>query len=342
FIQISALTLSLMVFAAMGLRLAVSLRKQDAVIRESQQQLIQSEKMASLGQMVAGLVHEMNTPLGFVRSNIEITERNHGILSDAISEYESMSTTLEQGDLSHLESQLQSVKERSEKIRKFNLIDKTRTLLSQSLVGLDRIQELILNLKNFSRLDEASLKPADINEGLDSALVIAQNMLKARATVEKRYAAHLVAECHAAQLNQVFLNLIMNAAQAITPAPGETGGTDAERQGRIVITTIAEPQWATIKISDNGSGIRPEHLRRIFEPFFTTKRVGEGTGLGLSIAYKIIEQHGGTIDVKSDVGMGTTFTVRIPLRHLQTPQQNARLSKMIQNNSQTSITTPSL
>ncbi len=329
-IQVVALALSLMVFAAMAIRLAVSLRRRDSVIRRNteeilqqrnqlatekervehllddlkntQSQLIQSEKMASLGQMVAGIAHEVNTPLGFVMNNISIVERNHGILAAALADYRSLDKMLRTGALESLESMLESIAEQMERIEEFELVARTQSTLAESTIGLERIQELITNLKNFSRLDEADVKSVNINDNIDSALMIAANIVKYKADVMKDYAPNLVAECYPAQLNQVFLNLITNAAQAI------------KERGVIAIKTFTDQSDAVIKISDTGSGIAPENLKKIFEPFFTTKPVGQGTGLGLSIVYKIIERHNGNIDVESVVGSGTTFTIRIPLR----------------------------
>jgi signal transduction histidine kinase len=329
-IQVVALVLSLMVFAAMAIRLAVSLRRRDSVIRRNteeilqqrnqlatekervehllddlkntQSQLIQSEKMASLGQMVAGIAHEVNTPLGFVMNNISIVERNHGILAAALADYRSLDNMLRTGALESLESMLESIAEQMERIEEFELVARTQSTLAESTIGLERIQELITNLKNFSRLDEADVKSVNINDNIDSALMIAANIVKYKADVMKDYAPNLVAECYPAQLNQVFLNLITNAAQAI------------KERGVIAIKTFTDQSDAVIKISDTGSGIAPENLKKIFEPFFTTKPVGQGTGLGLSIVYKIIERHNGNIDVESVVGSGTTFTIRIPLR----------------------------
>ncbi len=329
-IQVVALALSLMVFAAMAIRLAVSLRRRDSVIRRNteeilqqrnqlatekervehllddlkntQSQLIQSEKMASLGQMVAGIAHEVNTPLGFVMNNISIVERNHGILAAALADYRSLDNMLRTGALESLESMLESIAEQMERIEEFELVARTQSTLAESTIGLERIQELITNLKNFSRLDEADVKSVNINDNIDSALMIAANIVKYKADVMKDYTPNLVAECYPAQLNQVFLNLITNAAQAI------------KARGVIAIKTFTDQSDAVIKISDTGSGIAPENLKKIFEPFFTTKPVGQGTGLGLSIVYKIIERHNGNIDVESVVGSGTTFTIRIPLR----------------------------
>ncbi len=329
-LQVGAILLSLVVFFAMAIRLTISLRKRDRIIlentneiirqrnelasekerieqllrdlKDTQAQLIQSEKMASLGQMVAGIAHEVNTPLGFVTNNLSIVERNVGILERALKAYQKMEMMLREGELSELEAQLESVRELVSRIEEMALADRTRKTLAESNLGLQRIQELVTNLRNFSRLDEAALKTVNLSENIDASLMIATNLVKHKAEVIKNYTPNLMVECYPAQLNQVFLNLITNAAQAI------------ETFGKITITTQLEQDKAIIKIADTGIGIPEQNLKKIFEPFFTTKPVGQGTGLGLSIVYKIIEQHNGTIDVKSKVGEGTEFTITLPVK----------------------------
>jgi len=253
---------------------------------------------------VAGLAHEVNSPLGFVRNNIELLQRNYGIVSSALQEHDTLRDYLERGSLEQLEPQVDLAKSSMSLIEEYDLIGSTAQLVSDSLAGIDRIQDLVVNLKNFSRLDEATAKFADINDGIDAALVIADNVIKHKATVQKRYGDGVRAQCYPAQLNQVFLNLLTNAAQAIP---------DGQR-GTITITTQKLDEHVIITIADDGAGIAPEHLNKIFEPFFTTKPVGQGTGLGLSIVYKIIENHNGVISVQSTLGKGTEFTIRLPIQ----------------------------
>lgn len=334
--QIGSLFLGIVVFAAMVSRATISLRRRDSIINErtaevvkqrdtisqekerieelltdlknTQTQLIQSEKMASLGQMVAGLAHEVNTPLGFVRNNVDVIDRNQKMLVAALLEHTKLANLLEKGDLDDLESQLDAAKQSMEQIMSYDLVGKTQKRLADSLMGLERIEELIVNLKNFSRLDEATLKRSNINEGIDSAILIATNLIKHKAEVERHFGSDIIAECYPAQLNQVFLNLLTNAAQAME-------GDDREGNpitGKIIVSTALENDKVLIKIQDNGKGIPKENLKKIFEPFYTTKPVGEGTGLGLAIVYKIIQQHNGSVQVKSEVGNGTTFEIRIP------------------------------
>ncbi len=278
------------------------LEESNARIQEQQTQLIQSEKMASLGQMVAGIAHEVNTPLGFVRNNIEVLEKNQRRLLDVLERYRDLRDSLVNGQLDELEVKLVGIIEASKKIDSGSFSEKVQALINESIDGIDRIQQLVLDLKNFSRLDEASFKESDLNQGIESTLKIAHNIVKYKAEVIKDFAPELKAECFPARINQVLLNIITNAAQAI------------EGQGNIWIKTYKENDMAVIKIRDNGKGIPQENLKKIFEPFFTTKDVGQGTGLGLSIVYKIIEQHKGTITVQSEVGKGTEFTIKLPIK----------------------------
>jgi len=273
-------------------------------LRETQTALVQGEKMASLGQMVAGLAHEINTPLGYVKNNIEMMIGNQQTINEAVEQYRKLLDMLVNGVEEGLEQTVTDLANLSTELEKNTVLEDSKTMLSQALVGTERIQELIKNLREFSRLDEADLAKVDLNSALDATLVIANNVIKNRAVVKKDYQPNLMAECFPAQYNQVVLNLLTNAAQAI------------EGQGTITIRTYKEPgnpDMAVVKISDTGKGIPRENLSKIFEPFFTTKKVGEGTGLGLSISYKIIEKHGGSIKVESEVGRGTDFFVRIPV-----------------------------
>jgi len=276
------------------------------LIREQQSQLIQSEKMASLGQMVAGIAHEVNTPLGFVRNNLEVMSKFQNRMIDTLAEYHFLRDQLINGNVDALEEQLNKVSEISKKIEGQQFKDKVEAVLNESLVGIDRIQELVLDLKNFSRLDEESFKLSNINEGIESALKIANNMIKNKVTIHKDFIGNLDVECFPARMNQVFLNLISNGVQAIADSGDLWISTSREM--------IESKEYGVISIKDNGKGIPKENLEKIFEPFFTTKPVGEGTGLGLSIVYKIIEQHNGFITVDSEVGTGTTFLIKIPVR----------------------------
>lgn len=282
----------------------IQIESTNRALRETQTALVQGEKMASLGQMVAGLAHEINTPLGYVKNNIEMMIGNQQTINDAVEQYRKLLDMLVNGVEDGLEQTVTDLANLSTELEKNTVLEDSKTMLSQALVGTERIQELIKNLREFSRLDEADLAKIDLNSALDATLVIANNVIKNKAVVKKDYQPNLMAECYPAQYNQVILNLMTNAAQAI------------EGQGTITIRTYKEPgnpDMAVVKISDTGKGIPRENLSKIFEPFFTTKKIGEGTGLGLSISYKIIEKHGGSIKVESEVGRGTDFFVRIPV-----------------------------
>lgn len=329
-VQVGALLICVMMFIGMAIRLTVSLRRSDKIIEarnrelmaqrdeiareketveqllidltNTQAQLIQSEKMASLGQMVAGLAHEINTPLGFVMTNVGVIERNIGLFNEAIMQTSELVAMLENGDLNDALQKLDDTKFSLQRLFNLNLLEKTKNRVNEANIGLERIRELILNLKNFSRLDEAEMKKVSVSESLESALLIAHNLIKHKAEVETHYEENLMVECYPAQLNQVFLNIITNAVQAI------------EDFGKITIKTWTENGAAKISIADTGVGISEANLKRIFEPFFTTKPVGHGTGLGLSIVYKIIERHEGKIEVKSKEKQGTEFIITLPLR----------------------------
>ncbi|MGE5624398.1 MAG: ATP-binding protein [Bacillota bacterium] len=272
-------------------------------LKASQLQLIQAEKMASLGQMVAGVAHEINTPLGYVKNNFEmlemyvegartLLEASNGI-ADVL-----LSPTSTQEELQARLDVLQGLRRDSS----LPETDDLQRLFTDTRFGIDQISELVMNLKNFSRLDRAAADDVDINECLDSAVMLARNVLKNRVQVVRQYGALPRIRCLPSQLNQVFLNLLTNAAQAI------------EDQGRILLKTESKEGWLKITVQDTGKGIPPEVLPRIFDPFFTTKPVGQGTGLGLSISYQIVQQHGGDIRVTSQPGKGTRFTVRLPAK----------------------------
>lgn len=275
-------------------------------IREQQSQLIQSEKMASLGQMVAGIAHEVNTPLGFVRNNIELLERHQTRQIDLLDKYHNLRNNLINGSIDDLETQLMEVAENAKKMEVPSYVEKVKSILEESIIGIDRIQELVLDLKNFSRLDETQFKTVDLNEGIDTTLKIAHNQIKHKLEVHRDFTNGMIVECFPARLNQVFLNLITNAAQACDPAGELFISTKFDNSGGSKV--------AVLKFRDTGRGISDENMQKIFEPFFTTKPVGQGTGLGLSIAFKIIEQHKGSISVSSEVGKGTEFTITLPLR----------------------------
>ena len=279
-------------------------------LKQSQAQLIQSEKMASLGQMVAGVAHEINTPLGYVHNNIELIGSIFTDTSALVSRYENLIAYIENNTLAmdeELVDMVQEIRSLREGLYDNDSVEQLETIFSDTLYGLDQISELVLNLKDFSRLDKAKVDNVSINECLDSALLIGNNAIKYRAEVIKEYSDIPLIACSPSQVNQVFLNILTNAAQAI------------EDKGTIKIKSYHDDDNVYISIRDSGMGIAEEHLKKIFDPFFTTKPVGQGSGMGLSISYKIIEQHNGHIRVASTPGKGTKFTIQLPIRQGEKP-----------------------
>jgi signal transduction histidine kinase len=262
-------------------------------LEAAQDQLMQSERLASIGQLAAGVAHEINNPVGFVNSNLSSLQRYVGDLLRMLSTYEEAEVALPSANREHIAH----VKE---EVDMAFLRDDVNDLLAESLDGLKRVTRIVQDLKNFSHVDEQDRQWADLESGLESTLRVAWNELKYKTEVVKEYSGISQIECFPSQLNQVFMNLLVNAAQAI------------DEHGKITIRTAEDATHVWVEIQDTGKGIKPEHLNRIFDPFFTTKPVGKGTGLGLSLAYGIVKKHDGHIEVKSELGVGTTFRVVLP------------------------------
>lgn len=262
-------------------------------IEEAQQQLLQSEKMSAIGQLAAGVAHEINNPVGFVNSNLGSLKTYVNSLFEVVAAYEA---TMAGGDRSVLEAILQ--KADLEFLR-----EDLPSLLTESQDGLARVTKIVQNLKDFSRLDESERQFADLNKCLESTLNVVWHELKYKVEIIRELGEIPEVECIPAQVNQVFMNLLVNAAQAM------------ETMGKITLRSGLENDFVWFEIADNGSGIPEAVLKRIFEPFYTTKPVGKGTGLGLSISYDIIvKKHHGRIDVHSKPGEGTCFKLWLPLR----------------------------
>ncbi|MBC1220106.1 PAS domain-containing protein [Nostoc sp. UCD121] len=279
----------------------------------TQTQLIQAEKMSSLGQMVAGIAHEINNPVSFIHGNLHHAQKYTHDLLKLVQIYQQIcpNTPLE-------------IKQELEEIDLDFLIQDIIKLFQSMTVGTERIQEIVKSLRNFSRLDEAELKTVDIHEGIDSALMILEHRLQARheypqIRVIKKYSQLPNITCYPGQLNQVFLNILANAIDALETLVGNSQTTDNQKMinnnPQIQITTeVIDDKWITVSIADNGLGINEQVHSKVFDPFFTTKAVGKGTGLGLSVSYQIIvEKHGGQLTCFSVPGEGAEFVIKIPV-----------------------------
>jgi signal transduction histidine kinase len=269
-----------------------------ARLHEAEEQLLQSDKMASIGQLAAGVAHEINNPIGYVYSNLGTLDEYVANLLRVINAYEKALRLLpvEYGE------RRSEVSEVKQQVDYDFLIKDLPSLLSESREGIERVRKIVQDLKDFSRVDHADWQDADINAGLDSTLNVVMNEVKYKAEVRKNYQVLPPVRCIAAQLNQVFMNLIVNAAHAIP------------ERGTITLSTRADDDSVYIEVRDTGAGMSDEVKRRIFEPFYTTKPVGQGTGLGLSLSFSIVQKHGGRIEVESEPGVGTRFKVWIPIQ----------------------------
>ncbi|HEY8780301.1 MAG TPA: 7TM diverse intracellular signaling domain-containing protein [Mucilaginibacter sp.] len=271
-------------------------------LKQTQTQLVESEKMASLGQLTAGIAHEINNPINFVTSNINPLKRDIEMLFDALTAIENVGAS----DASPADKQKQ-IKDYKEELDFDYLTIEIKHLIKGINEGANRTAEIVKGLKIFSRLDEDDLKKADMNEGLESTMVIVNNLLNNKIKVVKQYDDLPDIECYPGKLNQVFLNIISNAIYAVQKKFGENAG------GEIAIVTSHNEENVFIKIKDNGTGMDAQTQKKVFEPFFTTKDVGEGTGLGMSIAYNTIKKHNGQITINSTPNEGTEFILQIPV-----------------------------
>jgi PAS domain S-box-containing protein len=271
-------------------------------LKATQSLMLQQEKMASIGQLAAGVAHEINNPIGFMLSNLASLKKYADKLVNFTDfQWEVIKESLSGPGLEPREAMDRIVRER--KSKKIDIIvEDVGQLIDESLDGGERVKKIVQNLKSFAHLDETGDQSVDLNQQLDSTINIVWNELKYKVTLNKEYGEIPKITCNGGQINQVFLNMLVNAAQAI------------EKTGEITIRTRKDQDNISVSISDTGAGIPPDKINRIFEPFFTTKEVGKGTGLGLSISYDIIKKHGGKIEVESEVSRGTTFTVVLPIR----------------------------
>ncbi|WP_444994855.1 GAF domain-containing sensor histidine kinase [Aliikangiella sp. IMCC44359] len=277
-----------------------SLQKAHEELKSTQKQLIQSEKMASLGQIAAGVAHEINNPVGYVISNIDTLEEYTHTFISLINQYTEVENFFLQNKLNAIPKKLELIQLTKEN-DDYNFIkNDIGEMLEDSAQGLQRVKEIVANLKVFSHAGDSRLEEQNINQCIENTLKVIWNELKYTVTVNKHYGELPNIKCHIGQLSQVFMNLLVNAKDAC----GE--------QGHIEIQTQLKNNMVEITFSDNGEGIPDDKLSKIFDPFFTSKPVGKGTGLGLSVSYGIIEQHQGSIQVTSQVGKGTCFKILLP------------------------------
>ncbi|MHB1292357.1 MAG: ATP-binding protein [Sulfuricella sp.] len=258
--------------------------------------MLQSEKMATIGQLAAGVAHEINNPIGYVHSNLGTLDMYIQSILGVVAAYEHAESAIADGDA--LSRVLAAKREADFEF----LREDVAALMNESREGITRVKKIVQDLKDFSHVDEAEWQWTDLHQGLDSTLNIVWNEIKYKAKVVKEYGEMPEVECLSSQLNQVFMNMLVNAAHAI------------EEQGTITLRSGVEGEEVWVEIADTGKGISPENLNRIFDPFFTTKPVGKGTGLGLSLSYSIVQKHHGRIEVSSEVGKGTIFHIWLPIK----------------------------
>ncbi len=270
-------------------------KKAEKELKQTQTYLIQQEKMASIGQLAAGVAHEINNPMGFIISNLSSLRKYIEHLTEFIT-VEDQAIAL--ADIPN-DAQLAEIRK---KLKIDYISEDAKDLITESLDGAERVKHIVQNLKTFSRVDQADYALIDLNEAIKTTMNIAWNEIKYVASVQHEFGNIPKINCYPQQLNQVFLNLLINAAQAI------------KDQGTITVRTWCDEKNVNVSIVDTGSGIAPKDMARIFEPFYTTKDVGKGTGLGLSISYGIVQNHGGEIRVESELGKGSTFTVTLPIQ----------------------------
>jgi signal transduction histidine kinase len=276
----------------------------------AQAQLLQSEKLASIGQLAAGVAHEINNPISFVFSNFGTLQTYVASLLRVLARYEAAEPFIADADVAR------GIADLREQVDLAFLQEDILALMAESRDGIERVRKIVQDLKDFSRVDaHQQWQWADLHQGIDSTLNIVNNEVKYKADVVKEYGAIPEVECLPSQINQVIMNIVVNGAQAIEG-----------RRGRITIRTGASGGNVWIEIADNGCGIPQAIQSRIFDPFFTTKPIGTGTGLGLSLSYGIIQKHRGRIDMQSEEGVGTTFRIELPIRQPDADESTEKLA----------------
>lgn len=277
-------------------------------LKQMQSQLVQNEKLACIGQLAAGVAHEINTPVGFVASNFQTLESYLKKIRDLLTMHDKFIGQIETLEKKELLNKIVSISQARDAMKIDFILEDLHELFDDSKEGLERITNIVQNLRDFSRIDQpGSLDEYNINDGIEATLVVAKNEIKYDADIKMDLSKVPPVLCHSSQINQVFLNILVNASQAIK-------SQEKEDKGNITIRTYPTDEHVVCEISDNGCGIAPEDLSKIFDPFFTTKAIGKGTGLGLSVSYDIIvNKHKGELLADSTVGEGTTFTIRLPI-----------------------------
>jgi len=285
-------------------------------LKEMQCQLVQNEKLASIGQLAAGVAHEMNTPVGFVASNFQTLENYVKKIRDLLITYDELIGQIETLGKTELRNKIEGIGQFRDDLQIDFILEDIRGLFDESREGLERVTSIIQNLRDFSRIDRpGSRDEYDINKGIEATLVVVKNEIKYDADVRTEFSEVPLVFCHSGQINQVFLNILVNAAQAIK-------SQERDGNGAITIRTYATETEIVCEIADDGPGIAPDNLSRVFEPFFTTKPTGKGTGLGLSISYDIVvNKHHGEFFVESTVGEGTKFTIKLPIGTKENEEQ---------------------
>lgn len=275
-------------------------------LKHKEMQLIQSEKMASLGQLAAGVAHEINNPIGFIKSNLGTLEYYVKEFIELVSVTGGLVEKIDGIKLEDVRSRAEAIGQRMEEIDIKFVVDDAIKLIKESRDGAERIKKIVQNLKEFSHVDKSEKTFFNLNTGLESTLNIVMSEIKYKAEVIKDYGDIPELLCYPMELNQVFMNLLVNASHAI------------ENKGKIILKTYSDTDNVYVEISDSGCGIPDDIKGRIFEPFFTTKEIGKGTGLGLSISYGVIKKHNGEISVTSKTGEGTMFKLRVPIKQGET------------------------
>lgn len=278
----------------------MELKKALTDLKASQEQLLQQEKLATIGHLAAGVAHEIKNPTGYISSNLRSMNKYLNKISEFIAVHDKALQDLSPENITEL-------RQAKKHFKLDFLIDDSRCIIAESLEGTDKINKIVEGLKSFSRKEQNTARSVNINECLETALTVAWNELKYKTSIEKKFGILPLVECFPNQLGQVFMNLLVNASHAI------------EKQGTITITTQHADDTVIVSIADTGCGIPQSIQKKIFEPFFTTKKDGVGTGLGLSIIKEIVAKHNGKITVESEVGKGSVFTITLPRKQPQCP-----------------------